>query len=164
MKKKSLAFTCLLILLSAQNVFANSGSAVIPYFRSFYISGTNYWTSRFYISNITASDITVKVSYYDKNGTLVQDGDDSTSNGALREGLGTVTSWDDNPTNASVSFTLGGNDTCEVYFGPSTPASGYALIEWSQSTNATVGLVAVMEHEQYNSNYELTLVNNGLPF
>lgn len=169
MKKLMMMFVFMGLVGLATTAQAKSGNAVVSTTHTFYTSTTYYYQKSLYITNITNSDINVTITFYDETGAAVQDGDDTKTTGSIRNNRGTVTNWDDNATNASVSFTLAGNDTTTVTFVPASSVYGYAVIEWSQTSDAILGLLAMLEFEYfYNTDkYYYTdnvPVNNGMPF
>lgn len=170
MKNLIMLFMLMGLIGLASTAQAKSGSAIVPMGDTFYTSTTHYYFKHLYITNITGSNIDVKVTFYDETGSAVQDGDDSATTGAIRYDVGTLTNWDDNATNASVSFTLGGNDTSRVVFVPTSHKYGYAVIEWSQTSDEILGLLAMLDFEYYYNSTEKFYftnnvpINNGMPF
>ncbi|MGE0268599.1 MAG: hypothetical protein AB7S78_09125 [Candidatus Omnitrophota bacterium] len=152
---------------------AASGQAVVGGLNWTYTS-TYYLTWPFIqLSNVTGADIDITIKIYDESGSIVTDGDDSTSTGLFRNNFGgTVTNWDDNPTGASMSFTLAANSSVELRIAPSssTIKHGYAIIEWDQDSSAAVGLVGIVRmliNNYYNQNTNTVsdiLINEGKPF
>jgi hypothetical protein len=169
MKKLIMLFMLMGLIGLASTAQAKSGSAIVHMGDTFYTSTTLYYFKHLYITNVTSSNINVTITFYDDTGAAVQDGDDSTTTGSIRKDVGTVTNWDDNATNASVTFTLGGNDTTRINFVPSSHVYGYAVIEWSQTSDEILGLLALLEFEYYYSTDKFFYsdnvpVNNGIPF
>lgn len=157
------------VILCTTYADAKSGSTIVSPIYAQFNSGTDFQDETLYLTNITASNIDVKVTYYNESGAVVQDGDDAKGSGTIRNQKGTVTNWDDNPANASVSFTLAGNDTTWVLFRPAVAITGYAVVEWSQTSDAVKGLIGGIVYEFYHQGNvqfvrDFEPINNGMPF
>jgi len=132
----------------------NSGSAFIP---NYYCSQLGEITCIF-ISNITNSDISVKVTLFKNDGTILT---------GYTSCLGFFNNFKNNLTDCSASFTLGPNKSGYLIIGIPVASNGYGIIQWNQNSNNVKGLVA---HGQYffDSNgirerYSIP-INAGLPF
>ncbi len=173
MKKFFISLLALAIIGNAGNLFAAGdarGGAVIPHVLYRNVSASERMVPAYFISNITAATITVRIRFYDKAGALITDDGVATS-GTIR---GTnVSSYDDNITGtpASVEFDLGANDTGFIQLlGTSTTDYGYAVIDWEQlDSDVTVGLVAhgyvdsIISADTTYWRYAIP-INGGLPF
>jgi hypothetical protein len=115
---------------------AGYGQAYLPFYSS-YFSGAPTWENQdtyICLSNIANEAITVQVTLFDgSTGSILQDGDDSLTTGTFRAN-DTVTNWDDNPTSASVSFTLAPQKTVNLNVSPSSQLSGHGIIEWRSTS------------------------------
>ncbi len=159
MKKILVCLMVVVCLLGLGSVaFGKSGSAIIPHFDA---SGS-VQAYYLYISNITSEPISVVVTLYKQDGSIV------IGSNVSNYGAG-ISDWNINPNNATVSFTLDSNCTAEVYTTSSLVGTtwGYGNIEWSQNSRASQGLVAYAFAE-CNSAYHFTkndvMINNGQPF
>jgi hypothetical protein len=153
--KKLLTVLILVICLFCFSslVFANSGSAIIP---CYWTDGPTLQTF-FFISNITSSEIHIKITLFKDDGTIL--------NGSTT-GYGKIENFQNNLTDCSISFTLGPNKS--GYFGINAAATnGYGIIQWDQNSSTIKGLVAHGEFNYYNGNLNSRFsipINNGLPF
>lgn len=160
------------MVFTSNAVFAGSGKAIFPHWMGAYSSPSYFRMSYINCSNITDSELTVSIKfYYTNNDTTytLQDGDDNTTTGAIRASVNTtLTSYDDNPANASVTFKLDGGESTQIYVAPTSLLFGYGTIEWTQDSDNVCGLVASHLHQYKNTTYgkgdTMYLINNGLPF
>lgn len=154
-----LVIGCLMGL--ATGVYAKTGSAIIPHFQN----GNDNYMGLFFITNITEQPINVKVTFYKTDGGLIVGDDNVRTTGITRCGGASVINYNENLEDATVSFTLGANATVWVYQVNSN--IGYGMIEWSQNSKATVGLISFGRNQWvYNGqwNFYSIPINNGLPF
>jgi hypothetical protein len=163
---KGLLVFVLLVGLFATNFTAqassySTGKAVIPA----YLTSSSAKTV-FSVSNITDEQISVTVTLYEKDGTIITD-DNSSSAGRITGS--NLLNYDDQNTDSTLTFTLDAH--CTGYFSTNYTSSvkfGYGVIQWQQDSNALLGLVVVGAENIYvdtdaDSRY-LVPVNNGLPF
>jgi len=168
MKKILLCLVVMVCLLGvAGTAFGNSGGANIAPFSTGVNNGANYY-DYILISNITNSDVTVTITLYFSDGTIIKDIDNNASTGILR--ATNVSSYSDNLASASQTFTLGAHQTSNMsLINNSSLTYVYGRIEWSQDNSTTNSLLC----NGYTS-YWLTgaptttflpiIVNGGLPF
>lgn len=171
MRKNLIIFSVCLTMIFPSLVYAKSGSAILPAVEAYYISSQQYSRYMMFISNITDEDIDVTLTFYNDDGSIYQDGDDSKTAGEFQTSKGTVTNWDDNPTGASVTFTLAGRDTTILEFRGDDPNRfrGHGIIEWSQDSDELQGLVVGANYEFWQNSFQTWVddyeyINNGLPF
>lgn len=159
MKKLVLLFVVLTVLIFCVCIpaFASSGKAIVPPFDARYIGSSAYYGEQFFVTNITSNPITVKITVFNKSGSIVTTGLSGTSN---------LTNFTVNPGDCSVSFSLDANATGYVVYSPTTLDWGYATIAWSQDSSVPYGLIADVKEGLTASGYtSRTLsVNNGMPF
>lgn len=163
MRKILLVFLLLALLLIPSVVQARSGSAVIP----------TYWFTRnekypdvvsnlFYISNITDQPISVDVTLFNCDGTIykIPAGDHVYIYNTISYTLNNI--------NSTISFELNPNATTYMVFGTSVYVKryGYGIIEWTQDSNNTYGLVAAgsLLHSQPEVSRYAIPINYGMPF
>lgn len=109
------------------------------------------------------------MTFYKDNGDIFQDGDDSTSAGPIRA-HGTITGYDDNPSNASVSFTLDANKSAYITLLCNTASLifGYGTIEWSSVNDQVCSVIAhgYVQYESESTHVRILTVpiNDGKPF
>lgn len=161
---------CLMVLGMVFPVFGAEGSASIAHHQSYYSSSTTEtWETKFYISNITSSTVSVTITFNDYDGTLIQD-DDSATTGDIRGG--NITNFDDTPTGASVTFDLAAKKTGYISVNSSAWKYGHGTIKWSQ-TGTGVYKALIVHAKCYRSKTSSGLVyqsayyipiNKGLPF
>lgn len=160
------------LLLACSVVSAKSGKAIVPTFETWDSGSSNYKRGDIHISNITDEPVSVFITLYDSSGNILTDGDGSPSSGNIKLEY-TASAYDDNLSDASVTFTLAANSSAYVRImgDGTTKTLAYGSIEWEQISKNTVALVAhstVQEYkkvsgEQSRSTYSLP-INNGLPF
>ena len=162
--RKIVLFVLLLALLVISSVVqAKSGSAVIPFYyfhrNSAYSDVTK---SIFYISNITDQLISVNVTLFSYDGTIykVASGD--------HVNIYNTNSYNLNNINSTISFELNPNTTTYMVFSTDLNLKryGYGVIEWTQDSNNTYGLVAsgsFLHSEPTVSRFALQ-INEGMPF
>lgn len=160
MKKLLQVLVLLTVLIYCISIpaFAASGKAIVPPGDFRYFSASLNYNHMYFVSNITNSPITVKITIFGKSGSVITTGISGSSN---------VTNFTVNPGDCSVSFDLDANATGYVTYSPTTQEWGYATIEWSQDSSAPYGLIAdVKEGLTGTTGYGIrTLaVNNGMPF
>lgn len=136
--RKIVLFVLLLSLLVIPSVVqAKSGSAVIPFY---YIEKSSNHTDKtiLYISNITDQPISVDITLFTKEGTIFKD----TAGDHIF--ISNVSSYSLNNINSTLSFNLNSNATTYIVLKSelTTQKYGYGVIEWSQDSNNTYGLVA----------------------
>lgn len=156
MKKLFIVLMVAICLFSISTVtFANSGSAIIPYF----LVATTY-QPEFYFSNITNEPITVKIAFYSSNGSIIS------GNYITAFSLTPIT-LDKSDPNVSVTFSLNGRSTGGIYIS-GIMERGYGIVQWSQNAQNIEGLVATSQLWYHNSNGSWSFttidINNGLPF
>ncbi|MCS4309432.1 hypothetical protein M2404_003804 [Rheinheimera pacifica] len=152
--------------------YAQSGKAIINNFQSSNYGQTNRIESFIYLSNISVSSTTVRITFYDKNGSVVTDGDDSSFAGLLR--AENVSSYSDNNSEYSLQFVLGSNKSTRVsIMNPiNTDIYGYAVVEWMKEDAQVQSLASysLIGHSYgyrvYNGStgYYSIPINNGEPF
>ena len=150
-------------------VTAASGKAFVPTYFAQDASGTSGDDYLFVsISNISHADVNVTVKFFDKNGIIITDGDNSPSSGSI-QGQNVGVNWNDNPDNASLVFVLSPRNTERVQLFTPTKNIGYGLIEWQQNGEVPVSIVAHAYYMYYKSgaymisNFSIP-VNGGMPF
>lgn len=168
MRKITYPFILLFTACITSIAFAGSGSAVVPMF--YVITNANGSQAHpwLYMTNITDDDITVTVTYYDRLGTILSDGEDSQTAGLIR-GVN-LNNYDGSLAGASATFTISPNNQGIIYLQPAVgdpSRTGSALIEWSQDSNARVGLIAhqlTFTSDPNGPARYSVCVNGGLPF
>lgn len=162
MKKFLVCLVTMVCLLSLSTVtLANSGSAILPYISWSYTSSTHYRNPEFTVSNITNQPITISITVYNSDGTVLD--------GKYFKTSGNAQNLIANPSSeTSVSFTLNAYCTGGTYISGIT-GMGYGRITWSNSDpNTSQGIVATIGHYTQNSQMSFSStvipINNGLPF
>lgn len=164
MKRLLIGLVAMVCLLGMVGVaYGNSGSAIIPSFMTTYTSSTQYVNTLLRITNITNEPIDVKISLFQINGSLL-------SGTKYVASYDNVNNLNTSLTDATVSFSIDPNSTCQIIFNTLTSSSityGYGRIEWYQGSKASVGLV-VFGYNTYKDSmgYDRAVlpINNGLPF
>lgn len=153
MKKILVCLMVIGLLFSLGNaVFGNSGSADIP----FYGASTTGAQTAINISNISISTISVKVTLYKNDGTILKDiGTDYIQGHNL-------SNFSDNLDSCSVSFILAANNSGYILI-KSADTYGYGLIEWTQDSKINRGLLAYGNYIYGDGRFAIP-INNGLPF
>ena len=140
----------------------SSGKAIIPHITWGYTTNTHRSYSEVNVSNIGETNVTIVVSFYNADGTLLTDGDDSTTSGLFLV-KGTVTNYDESPsTGESLEFVLGANMTASIKIEPMSASSyerGYGRIEWYKDGHALRSLIA---HGQYVTYYDDRISMQGV--
>lgn len=167
MKNLFTFLTMVCVLMSSGWVFAASGSAhIMP--TTWSNGSSSFEQPNILISNITDESVDVVFTLYDETGVIQADGDDSQTSGLFTLYGASVTNYDDNPTGASVSFTLAANDTVRLRIvGSSTLEHGYGLIEYSHDGAEVKALVAMLKLREGATGHDgisIVPVNQGLPF
>lgn len=161
MKKLLICLVAMVCLLGVVGVtYGASGKAIIPTYSIAYGQATN--TTLFRISNITNELIDVKITLYNPDGSLLS------GNGYVAE-TGNLINYNENLTDATMSFSLNPNATGYIVLRKSTSNNiyGYGTIEWVQDSKVVNGLIvygfnALTGSE--NQSRSLIPVNNCLPF
>ncbi len=162
MKKILVCLVVMACLLGLSNVaFGTSGSAVINH----YWSTTGGAYSHLNVSNITDSTISVKITLYLLDGTILYDSSTNQSSGYVKIDAGTILNYTEGDNTKTVSFDLAANQTCRFVVSGFT-AYGYGIIEWTQNSKETKGLVASSTLVNTGSGISISVIpiNNGLPF
>lgn len=176
MKQKS--FALLLTVLLPSFVLAApsaSGIATIPLWQGYYASVHDQQLSTITVSNITGSTVSVTITLYSHDGTVVSD-DGSGTTGFVRylSPSSTISSsYDDSISTGTVSFDIGAHETATVFlqFSSATGDWGYGTIQWTAA--AGPGIKALVAHMRNNRTVATSgvsvsendvMVNGGLPF
>ena len=161
-------FVVVLIFL-ATPLYAGQGSAVLPFYRSYLVDSNNASSCMFYMSNVTDETIDVKVTLYNKTGSVIVDETSSSITSGRFRG-GNVTNWNDNPSDGSITFSLQAENTGFIYIGTESSEYGFGKIEWTSSGSSVYGMVAHGFYTEYKnetivikSRFSIP-VQNGLPF
>jgi hypothetical protein len=160
MKKLLLVLVLLTAFISCISIpaFASSGKATVPPGDFRYISSSTYYGSKYLVSNITCSRITVKITIFGQSGSIITTGLTGSPN---------LINFTINPGDASVSFDLEANATGYVDFYLNTLNWGYSIIEWSQNSIVPYGLIADVKEGMTSPlgyAHRTLSVNNGMPF
>jgi len=129
-------FVCFLSpMASASASNYSTGKAVIPFY-SQDASAASYY----FVSNITDSPISVTVTLYNNDGTLVTD-DNSSTTGRIT-GSAALLNFDDQNTDSTLTFTLNAHCTGSInLLIMATAHIGYGVIQWSQSGTTLQAMV-----------------------
>ena len=188
-RKLFFGIVALAILLSVQTGVARAesfGKAIVPHYEMNYKDGsihggsTAYTNPLLYISNISNSVVTVKISFYNSDGQLIIGFDDDPLSGPILLRRAQTNYKELSDTSCTASFELEASESerihirPELYFSPSTNANdhGFIKISWTSTTDIhSLPLIATYEKTQYYSfhgdvNYVTTtlFVNEGVPF
>ena len=155
--------------------FASSGKAFIPMIHARVASTDNRVNCHTSLSNISNETVDITITYYNASGTVIVDGDGSTSTGPIRVVSGAVTNYVENPASGSVEFSLGANETAVVMLKSDSDGSsftiGYGTIEWEKNSVNGVALISqvfidefIRDSQKSSHGYYAIPVNNGLPF
>ncbi len=174
MKKFLISLITLTILFISGNTFAGTisskgNTAVIPHFYSY--DYTSYYYKTFlYFTNITDDTITVTLTLYDSDGTLISDDDSSTAGDIIGENFVSGT-YDETLTSETMSFNIASGKTVILKFQHSDYTLMYGMVEWSQtgSGHGRHGLLAsgsemfdhFTNHKRYRRNID---INGNKPF
>ncbi len=147
---KILLISCFMLIAAQSFAFAGSGKAIVPHW---YVNAnvSNNQSSHFFISNISKSDLIVKITLYNK---------DSTTYSANVTRINFQNSDTEIGAGKTAYYKIGG-------IQGSGDAYGYAVIEWTNKDNDddTVGLVAWADWQQNIEKRGFSIpVNNGMPF
>ena len=142
----------LLGLLATSSPWAGEGSGIIPFWQTDYTTNTAV-----YITNISGSDVTVKVVLYDQYGNPY---DESSESGTQYFGAtGAVT---------STGTTVAANNSIAIQVkAPNNGLKGYGTISWSSAGSEPVALIANARLQQYATTIDghaVYPVNNFQPF
>ena len=143
---------------AADSANSSSGKAYIP---MFYTSSAD--KCLYDIANITDNAISVTVTMYAYDGTLVTD-DGSKTTGKITTSSN-VSDYNDANTTSTLSFTIGAHCSAQFYINNSTSSSfGYGLISWSQNSSVVQGLVAQGSYYNSSNSRFAIIINGGMPF
>jgi hypothetical protein len=164
MKKFFLCLVLTVVLITIPVLtLANNGAMAIPHLAWFSADSSNYQLPYIYVSNQTNGQITVEVTFFKMDGTILKScfATDSIS----------VLNFSTDISDASFSFNLNayctGRVNLNIPFG--TPLNyGYGRIVWSNTDlNTTHGVIAHITNScKFNGVNSISenLINNGLPF
>lgn len=160
-----LAIVCLLGVGSI--TLANSGQAILPHWFTYSAPNSTTW-NYICLSNITNAPISVTITLFKNDGSIFKD-DNSRITGLITAGA--YLDYNEDPSNATVSFTLAPNSTGMITINSSISGyTGYGIIGWNQASNAVHGLVAYSKSYAYasapgpNTDSHSIPINGGLPF
>lgn len=145
--------TIFILSISPYTASAGQGKAIVSHWYAFNNGTGNYQNSNFFISNITHHNLAVKITLYNKDGTIYSSGltYNNFQNNNTEIGAG-----------QSVNFKItAGVSPTDVY--------GYAVIEWWNlgTDDDVVGLIAWADWSDltpsYPTGYSIQ-INNGNPF
>lgn len=164
------ALVCLVMLLcAAVPSHAASGKALVNGFRGNWTSGNAYTANYLEITNISGATVTVKVTFYKQDGTIITDDGPSTTGNITSIDPGA--SYTDSLGNATVSFDLAARRTTylEVHAPSSALQHGYGLIEWTSASQDALAVMAYGGSVSYNQTPAISwqvpyCINNGMPF
>lgn len=170
--KKNLIFMilCLCFFMFSQGniASANSGMATIPYFYA--SDGTYYSSSVYFISNVTEEPITVTITLYKEDGTILTDTDNDSTTGTIRgTNFSSYSEYSDINSPSSLTVTLNGLESGYLSICSSTLSFGHGVIKWNQDSNALYGLVSHGYMYQKRNSTDQTSrtaidINNSQPF
>lgn len=159
----ALAMTMLLSVTAfAQECFNAQGSALVPGLQYFNNSGSLEINENIFLSNITNSEVTCKVTIYDHDGndvtvhSTVYTGSQDASVPVVATGTGT--------------FKIPAHSTRFLRFYDSANKNllAYAVVEWTstdtRARKALIGVVKTYSRNGSSSNASKYLINNGQPF
>ena len=139
----------------------SSGKAFIPYY-----SQSDTLKTVYTVANITDSPITVTVTIYNADGTLVTD-DNSSTTGRITASTDFL-NYSDQNIDSSLTFTLNAHNTGYFIMNYNSAYNyGYGVINWTQNGTAVQGLVVTGKNISSSNNtliHHYIPVNNGLPF
>jgi len=138
----------------------STGKAVMP----FYYEAANGYVN-YYISNITDAPIDVIITYYNSDGTLATD-DNNSSTGRIKALNCVIDNYSEVTADTSLTFTLGAHKTIMYQLAATTTTYyGYGVIQWKQSGTALQGLIATCRQGAVSTGaWSEELINGGLPF
>lgn len=146
---------------SASGSSYSTGKAVIPWFAS-NVDQMSWYS----VSNITDSPIDVIITFYESEGSLLIDDNNSTT-GRIT-GTAELLNYNDRNTDSTLTFKLNPHSTGKFYaYFTNEVEYGYGIIQWKQGGNALQGLVVNGETYTNRTGEESRghiPVNNGLPF
>jgi hypothetical protein len=154
--------TSILGVKSSANASSYStGKAIIPSYVEQYAFATV-----FNVSNITDNPITVTVTLFNTDGTILTD--DNNMNAGRISGVNLL-NYSDQNTDSTLTFTLNPHATGQIITKMNTSITnvGYGVIQWRQEGNAAYGLVAhsnVVYNVVGDSSRYAIPINGGLPF
>ena len=162
MKKLLICLMVVVCLLGlAGTSFGSNGKAIIPSVVWNYSSSNNNTIPYILVTNITDTLITITVTIYNPDGTILHSGLYSNN----------VSDFNSSLTDASASFTLAPNVTGGIYVNNSNITSsvfGYGRISWNNDSTTTQNGVMAHTYLVKTSNGAQTIVpifvNSGLPF
>lgn len=167
-------FKNLLILALATlsfGTFANSGKAIVNHFQAFSAApGNNQMNSVIYVTNTATEKVSVTITLYNHDGTIIGEQDNNPAAGLIKVTGGQ--NYTDSSTYTS-RFELSANSTARLLSDVPYNADmfGYAVVEWEKAENSTTVLQnALVSHaviyRSYGNNvgYYSVQVNNGAPF
>lgn len=162
---------CLLVMVCLLSLgiltYGASGSAVIPNYIVSNNPGGSINASYFYISNLTNDQVSIKVTFFKQDGSVLRDSSSGMGNGNVRGN--DLLNYNETDTSTSASFTLGANQSGSIFLLDLYPGTyGYGFIEWEQDSKTAHALIADgFRTYQYPSGaysrYSVP-INNGLPF
>ncbi|HAS87784.1 MAG TPA: hypothetical protein DCS48_00510 [Desulfovibrio sp.] len=148
---KIMFVACVISILMSTAAFAGSGKAIMPHWLAQHNGHQNIQSSLIFISNITQHDLTVKITVYNKDGSVKIQGleFDNFQNNNTEIGAG-----------KSVEYRIKWDQISNK------SSFGYAVIEWENKNydDDVVGLVAWGRWAETGSKGYAVEINNGQPF
>jgi hypothetical protein len=157
--------------LLSSSALAAGGSAVIPWWNAWNDGTGAYISNTLTIHNITENTISVKITLYQVDGTILYDNQSRTT-GKVK-GSTTCTNYVEPTTGASITFDLAAHKTENISIVGDTDlnnSNGYGLIEWTQDSTVVHAVVATNLEVGKNawgsstSGMQTILINGGLAF
>lgn len=169
--KKFLSFVLMVTILGlpmqAMATADARGAAIIPPYYGYLDGGGSFLGPYVNISNITNSTVTVKITLYKQDGTILYDASTNATQGYF--GSRYTNNFTEANSDFTATFDIDANETVQVFWpnvGTTLDTVGYGKIEWTiASSKLPVALIAggFVASTSGESRYSF-VVNNGLPF
>jgi len=169
MKRCSISLMPLILILllcgsASATSFETRGSAVVNSMRARYYNSISYVVSHLWITNITGSDVTCRVSFYDHAGNdvtsyckVLSGSESSADHVTISTGTGTF----ELPAGQSRFVSLGLSNT-------NRNIQGYAVIEWSSADSLVrkplIAVGSCYTRSGDRAGYMTIPINGGQPF
>ena len=154
--RKIIAASLFLSFLMGTVLFAGSVKAYISHFVT---SSSEY--CYLYLSNITDEDVTVEVTLYEDDGSVLYD-----SGSGIFSGNNFSDYTESPPSGASVRFTIEPNESGQLSIHVTSGViHGYGKIEYTGEHPGLIGSMVIIHTNLSTWRSERTIaINNGLPF
>ncbi|MBM4053443.1 MAG: hypothetical protein FJ264_01975 [Planctomycetes bacterium] len=145
------------LVLPCTAIAGSSGKVIVPYWQK-----ASNMKSVVSVSNISNSSVDVTISLFDENGNIYNESSESGTNLWVFWGLSS------SPLDTPVA--LASHKTGQLIIDKvGSSKGGYAIVQWSSTSNEAVALITTIQYYAYNSASDFGSIviiplNNGMPF